>query len=628
MNTETILEFDKIKAQLEDYALSEGAKARLSALSPSLKEEVCRAQLEETTRARRTLDEYGTPPLTAMPEIDKILTLSVAGGMLTTSQFMAIAGFLTACQRMASYLKRAGSSDAVMASYAAGLQEAGSLQNEITDAIHGDQVQDKASPWLYDLRRDIERMEEKVQQKLTNLLRANRDICSDAYPVQRNGHYALPIKRELKSRMAGTVIDYSASGSTCFIEPAAVQEMTEEILSLRVEEENEVLRILYTLSDAVAQQADVIRANQQIMEDLDFIFAKGRLSQALGACAPKIGVERRLDIRGGRHPLLPREKCVPLDLTMDGGVRGITITGPNTGGKTVALKTVGLLCLMAQCGLHVPAAEGTYLCMNSQYLCDIGDGQSIAENLSTFSAHMTNVKRILDQVNDQSLVLLDELGSGTDPAEGMGLAIAILEELAASGCLFLVTTHYPEVKSFAERAEGVMNARMAFDRESLRPLYRLEMGLAGESCALHIAARLGFAPALLSRARQAAYGEAERAAQSAKKAKQAAKGGPRLQRQKALYRHEARFSVGDSVMVYPEKKVGIVFQPEDEEGRLIVVVQGRRRTLLYKRVKLIAPARELYPDDYDFSIIFDTVEQRKTRHREDRVGLDKKRDRQ
>ncbi len=636
MNAETTLDFSIIKEQLAGYALSEGARSRLLALTPVMKEGLCYSQLEETTRARRALDEYGTPPLTAMPEIDKIIALSEVGSVLMPGQLLAIAGFLTACQRMDAYLKRAGRSDEVMASYAAALQGAAGLQNDITDAIHGEQVQDKASPWLYDVRREIERLEEKVQQKLVNLLRGNKSLFSDAYPVQRNGRYTLPVKREMKSRVPGTVVDYSGSGGTCFIEPAAISDLTEEILSLRVAEENEVLRILYTLTDEVAQHAALLRSNQQIMEDLDFIFAKGKLSQFMKATCPEVGLERRIVIRQGRHPLIPGEKCVPLDLKMGTAeaadangvdIIGVTITGPNTGGKTVTLKTVGLLCMMAQCGLHVPAAEGTYLCMNSQYLCDIGDGQSISENLSTFSAHMTNVREILDKVNNQSLVLLDELGSGTDPAEGMGLAIAILEELRYRDCLFLVTTHYPEVKTFAEHTPGVMNARMAFDRESLQPLYRLEMGLAGESCALHIAKRLGFSQELLDRAKEAAYGIAkeQRAAAAKPDAPQAAitkrddrtkapARGPKVERVEASRRHKAKFSVGDSVTVYPQKEVGIVFQPEDEEGRMIVQIKGRKRNVSYKRVKLLAPASELYPPDYDFSIVFDSVATRKARH--------------
>ena len=652
MNAEITLDFTIIKEQLAGYALSEGARSRLVALTPSMKEGLCYSQLEETTRARRALDEYGTPPLTAMPEIEKIIALSEVGSMLIPSQLLAIAGFLTACQRMEAYLKRAGSSDEVMASYAAALQGAAGLQNDITDAIRGDQVQDKASPWLYDVRREIERLEEKVQQKLINMLRGHKELYSDSYPVQRNGRYTLPVKREMKSRVPGTVVDYSGSGGTCFIEPAAISDLTEEILSLKVAEENEVLRILYALTDEVAQHAELLRSNQRIMEDLDFIFAKGKLSQAMKATCPEIGLERRIIIRQGRHPLIDRERCVPLDLTMGAGtgedgsdVIGVTITGPNTGGKTVALKTVGLLCMMAQCGLHVPAAEGTYLCMNSQYLCDIGDGQSISENLSTFSAHMTNVREVLDKVNNQSLVLLDELGSGTDPAEGMGLAIAILEELRYRDCLFLVTTHYPEVKTFAEHTTGVVNARMAFDRESLQPLYKLEMGLAGESCALHIAKRLGFSQDLLDRAREAAYGamqelqsgamgngdenssspktvgKAEKpsglAAGGPKKRDDRTKAparGPKVERIEASRRHKAKFSVGDSVTVYPQKEVGIVFQPEDEEGRMIVQIKGRKRNVSYKRVKLLAPASELYPADYDFSIVFDSVATRKARH--------------
>jgi dsDNA-specific endonuclease/ATPase MutS2 len=328
-------------------------------------------------------------------------------------------------------------------------------------------------------------------------------------------------------------------------------------------------------------------------------------------------------MENARHPLISRDSAVPLNFEAGGDNKGVVITGPNTGGKTVALKTVGLLSLMAQSGLHVPADEVSDFCLNNLVLCDIGDGQSIAENLSTFSSHMRNIIAILKQADQESLVLLDELGSGTDPTEGMGLAIAILDELGAKGCLFVVTTHYPEIKEYASMKPGLVNARMTFDKESLMPLYQLEIGEAGESCALHIAERLGMPRQMLQRAHQAAYGSKtdehrSAAQQNNSTPNRAAATPPRIVKQEEpepeIQSHRDKFNIGDSVFVYPRKEIGIVYARSNEKGEIGVQVKGQKRLVNHKRIKLFVPASELYPEDYDFSIIFDSVANRKARH--------------
>jgi len=305
---------------------------------------------------------------------------------------------------------------------------------------------------------------------------------------------------------------------------------------------------------------------------------------------------------------------VPLDFTIGGGVRGVVITGPNTGGKTVALKTVGLLSLMAQSGLHVPAEPGSRFTMNAGVLCDIGDGQSITENLSTFSSHMTNIIGILEETTPECLVLLDELGSGTDPAEGMGLAVAILEELRRRGCLFVATSHYPEIKEYAAQTDALQNARMAFDRESLQPLFRLEMGEAGESCAIYIAQRLGLPAHMLDRARAAAYYGALTAEESQETPQLPGRRMIRIAEEKPAPRHCDRFQVGDSVRVHPQRETGVVYCRADEKGMVGVQVRKRKFLVNHKRIQLLVAADALYPDNYDFSIIFDTVANRKARH--------------
>lgn len=363
--------------------------------------------------------------------------------------------------------------------------------------------------------------------------------------------------------------------------------------------------------------------SREMMEKLDFIFSKGKLSMDMDAVEPAVNTERKIFLKDGRHPLMPKTICVPLQFSIGEDVNGIVITGPNTGGKTVAIKTVALNCMMAQCGLHVTCKEAN-ICMNSNYLCDIGDGQNLSQNLSTFSAHITNVLQILREVGKESLVIMDELGSGTDPAEGMGIAITILEELRKSGCLFLVTTHYPEVKTFAEETEGIVNARMTFDKDTLQPTYQMVIGEAGESCAFYIASRLGMPEDMLRVAVRAAYGEhavsefvfLDKEKEHTKR-KNSSDTSKRIQKTKKSIpkeRLKEKYKRGDSVMIYPDRKIGIVCQQINEKGVLQVQLPNKKIWINHKRVKLHVAADQLYPADYDFSIIFDTVENRKKRH--------------
>ena len=552
-----MLEFDKIRELLKEGASTERARERIDALVPILDQERAEAAIEETTEARKVLDSLGTPPSGSTQEVREIAQEAELGSLLGAGQL------------------------------------------------------------------------DQIRLKLENMLRSSRSIFSESFVSNRNGHYTLPVKKEHKNKVPGTVIDASSTGATVFIEPSAISRLREELETLRIEEENEEKMILYTLSAMVVDSAEAIRINLEYMEELDFIFAKGKLSVSMKASRPELNTERRIRLVNGRHPLLPIQNSVPLNIEFGGLIKGVIITGPNTGGKTVAMKTVGLLSVMAQCGLHVPCEEAD-LAMNAGFFCDIGDGQSISENLSTFSAHMKNVIRILEQTEEESLVLLDELGSGTDPAEGMGLAVAVLEELRGRGWLFMVTTHYPEVKEYGERTEGVINARMAFDRESLRPLYRLELGESGESCAFYIAKRLGMPQRILNRAEKAAYGtvagktskrppektdpkpqQKTAASRIRPKRTEPDTGEKRRQRQTQIGK---KFALGDSVMVYPQKKLGIVFAPANDKGEVGVQIQKRKIFVSHRSLRLHVSAEKMYPPDYDFSILFDTVENRKARH--------------
>ena len=634
MNIEQQIEFDKIKETWMNLAVTAQAKERIKETSFYLSERELRKQLRDTTDARLLMEKLGTPPLQSVDEIKDILTAAEKGDCLTPYQMERVEAVLAAIRRLKDYLERGKLYDNPLSFYEENFDAQEELSEEISRQIRGGAVDDYASRELLQIRGQITKCEEEMKQRAEQILRMNKAYMADNYSTLRSGRLCLPVKKEYRQKVPGSVIDQSATGSTLFIEPEGVAKYAEQLQLLRISEENEVYRILYTLTAMVAATADVMNENISMMERLDFILSKGKLSMDMEAVEPQINTERRIMLKDARHPLMDRAVNVPLQFEIGDQTRGIVITGPNTGGKTVAIKTVMLNCMMAQCGLHVTCREAD-ICMSSSYLCDIGDGQNLSENLSTFSAHIKNVLTVLSEINRESFVIMDEMGSGTDPAEGMGIAIAILEELRKSGATFLVTTHYPEVKEYAAKAEGIINARMTFDKETLRPTYQMVIGEAGESCAFYIADRLGMPAEMLNVAIEAAYGKeavenyafAENnhngtaqtgqpkntkqkpALQSKNHAKIS-----KMKSQKPTTELTEKFKRGDSVMVYPDKKIGIVCEPVNEKGVLRVQLPDKKIYINHKRVKLHVAASELYPEDYDFSIIFETVENRKKRH--------------
>lgn len=618
--TEKVIEFDKIKELWMSLAMTESAKGRISEMQPYLSEIDLRAKLRETTESREMIEKCGNPPVASLHGVEELLNVADKGDCLSVVQLLQMERALAAVDRMKTYLKRGQSYDISLAYYEENLENLEEIREAIGVTIVNESVSDSASKLLKSLRYDIALAEEKMKEKADAAIRSHKDCVSDSFSTTRNGHICIPVKKEYKYKIPGNVIDKSSTGSTLFIEPAASAKYYEELQVLRMDEENEVHRILYELTAMIASGAETIKQDIAVMERLDFIFSKGKLSLEYGGCEPQILTERKIELIDARHPLMDAAICVPLRFSMGDGTKGIVITGPNTGGKTVALKTVVLNCMMAQCGLHVPCKEAQ-VCMHSNFLCDIGDGQNISENLSTFSAHITNVLDILTSVNEERLVIMDELGSGTDPLEGMGIAVAILEELKKSGAFFLVTTHYPEVKVYAEKSEGIVNARMAFDKEKLKPLYQMEIGEAGESCAFYIARRLGMPMDMLQKAADEAYGKDYDISELVPLMEDALdkKHTPHVIRKKEHKRGKRiEFHLGDSVMVYPDKKIGIVCKEVDDKGVLQVQLKGKKIWINHKRVKLHVAAEELYPENYDFSIIFDSVENRKLRHQMER----------
>ena len=623
MKIDTQIEFDKIKKLWKEQAVTEAAGEQIEAAGIILSELELRKQLRDTTNSKKLIEKLGTPPLQSLSELREIIALAGKGGCLTPYQLERVEKGLVAIRRLKEYLARGRQLENPLAYYEENLQVDEELREEISRQIRGGAVDDYASRELYQVRQKIVRCEEEMKQKAEQVMRTNKDCMADNFCTIRNGRVCVPVKKDCKLKISGSVVDKSATGSTFFIEPTGVAKIYEELQLLKISEENEVYRILYTLSAMVATAEAMFLEAMELMERLDFILSKGKLSLQLDATEPHINTERYLVLKDARHPLMNPKVNIPLQFELGRAARGVVITGPNTGGKTVAIKTVMLNCVMAQCGLHVTCGEAD-ICMNASYLCDIGDGQNLSENLSTFSAHIKNVLEVLSAVTENSLVVMDELGSGTDPTEGMGIAIAILEELRKSGALFLVTTHYPEVKEYAKKTEGVQNARMTFDKETLQPTYRMVLGEAGESCAFYIADRLGMPEAMLRVAIEAVYGaDSVKNYQLSEKtsvpanAPEHKKSSARIVKQKANKQKtelSEKFRRGDSVMLYPDKKIGIVCEGVNEQGCLRVQLPNRKIWINHKRVKLLVAAAELYPDDYDFSIIFDTVENRKIRH--------------
>lgn len=618
MNIERQIEFDKVKDIWADLAITDWAKEKIREAILYFSETELKKQLRDTTDARILIEKLGTPPLQNISEIKEVLLIAEKGNCLTPYQLERVERVLVVIKRLKDYLARGKMYQNSLAYYDENLDAISELGQEIGNKIRNGAVDDYASKELEQIRKQIIKCEEQMKQKAEQILRSNKECMADNYCTFRNGRICLPVKKDYKLKISGSVIDKSSTGSTLFIEPSSVAKYYEELQLLKISEENEVYNILYTLSAFVLASSPILHADLTMIEKLDFIFSKGKLSLDMEATEPTINTERRMKLLEARHPLMDKSIAVPLQFEIGESVRGIVITGPNTGGKTVAIKTVMLNCIMAQCGLHVTCKQAD-ICMNSSYLCDIGDGQNLSENLSTFSAHITNVLDVLSEANKDSFVIMDELGSGTDPMEGMGIAIAILEELRKSGAIFLVTTHYPEVKEYAAKAKDIVNARMAFDKETLCPTYQMIIGEAGESCAFYIADRLGMPREMLKVAIRAAYGEEavkfytfqnpenNIIKKSTTKITKAKTG-------KSNAKLITKYKIGDSVMVYPEKKIGIVCELINEKGVLRVQLPNKKIWINHKRVKLHVAAAELYPEDYDFSIIFESVENRKKRH--------------
>lgn len=509
-----ILELPKILDQLARFSTFSAGADLIREIKPTPDLAQAQEWQAETSEARKLLDIKSEINMGGARDVRAAAMQATRGLILEPQTFLDIRGTLRRASNLRRTLTRLTGQFPRMSAIAEQLEECTALQGEISAVLDDNGVVlDSASPRLAVVRRDMRIAFDRLQSRLSSLINNtnNQRFLQEQLITQRNGRYVIPLRAEFKGRIPGVVHDSSASGATVFIEPLATVELNNAWRELQLEEENEIRRILQALTDQVGHEAEFIVRTVETLAYLDLVLAKAKYAEHLQASAPKlVGFRKMNDIRHpgsrikleqARHPLLPSLKVVPIDVEFDDETYVLVITGPNTGGKTVALKTVGLLILMAQCGLHVPAADGAELSVFEGVYADIGDEQSIEQSLSTFSAHMTNTIRILEEANDRCLVILDELGAGTDPAEGSALARAILSYLLDRGVTTLVTTHHPELKVYSHEKKGVRNASVEFDLQTLAPTYRLIVGLPGRSNALAIATRLGLPGDIIADAR-------------------------------------------------------------------------------------------------------------------------------
>ncbi|HEX9025830.1 MAG TPA: endonuclease MutS2 [Clostridium sp.] len=500
-----ILEFYKIKDRIKKYARTNAGKTMVEALEPYDNVYEINNKLEETNEALEILITKGNPPLEGLFDIQEGIERAKKGGVLTPEQLLRVSGMLRVSRTMKEFVKREEAEKAYprLEDLAYILVPIKTLEDEIDRAIVSEEeISDKASQTLYNIRRSLKEKNSSVREKINSIVKSNSKYLQDDLYTMRGDRYVIPVKSEYKSQVPGLVHDQSSTGATFFIEPMSLVNLNNEIRELVLKEKAEIERILTELSLKVQAHGEQCLSNFKILIEFDFIFAKGRYASHLNAIKPIVREDGVFNIISARHPLIESDKVVPADIYLGEEFQTLMITGPNTGGKTVTIKTVGLLHIMGLSGLLIPARDNSSIAFFKEIFADIGDEQSIEQSLSTFSSHMTNIVNIMKHVDDKSMVLFDELGAGTDPAEGAALAVSILETLRRRGAKQIATTHYSELKAYALKTDGVENASVEFDIETLSPTYRLLIGVPGKSNAFEISKRLGLVEGVIKRAKE------------------------------------------------------------------------------------------------------------------------------
>ncbi len=498
------LEFDKIRAMLADCAMTEGARQMCLSLSPTDRPDTVLRRTRRTTDARRLVDAKGYPSFGDVKDVGGACERADKGAVLSLRELLDIADVLRTSRILLDYINGNKLFDTVLDELFDRLITNRHLEDRIfRSVISEEMIADEASSELADIRRKIRHENNRIKEILQKYVTAgsHSKYLQENIVTMRNGRYVVPVKAECKNEVKGLLHDTSSSGATIFIEPIAVVEANNELRILQSREEHEIERILAELSAAVSEYSTAIYLNYKNISEIAFVFACASLSERLGGVPCEMSGGRTANLKRARHPLIEKDKVVPIDLHIDGGNDTLIITGPNTGGKTVTLKTLGLFALMAQSGLHIPADTGSSICIFDNIFADIGDSQSIEQSLSTFSSHMVNIVKMLSEISENSLVLFDELCAGTDPVEGAALALSIIEAVRNRGAMCMATTHYAELKAYALQEAGVCNASCEFDVNSLKPTYKLIIGTPGKSNAFAISLKLGLDEAIIDKAK-------------------------------------------------------------------------------------------------------------------------------
>ncbi|MFC9709154.1 DNA mismatch repair protein MutS [Paenibacillus sp. NPDC056933] len=647
-NTLNSLGYPQIQKNLAACATSYLGKRYARDMRPMVDARLIEIRLEETAEAAALIRFGASVPIPSLEGMETIMDLLGTGYLFSERDFSHLAQFLRSCAQLMKYMESKSEAAPTVSRYAASMMEMESLLSEIERCIHSGRIQDQASKELVRIRKKMTVNEERMKRKLDSLVSKHRSIMQENVISQRGGRTVLPIKKEFRKLVKGSVLDESGSGQTVYIEPAELVGLQMELASLQAEESREEMKILGDLTSLAESYHREIALNTETIGILDFLFAKAKYAATMDGRIVHVNANGRVRIQNARHPFMGAS-MVPLDFAIGHTYSSLIITGPNTGGKTVALKTLGLLTLMMQSGLLVPVSEGGEMAVYREVAVDIGDGQSLEQALSTFSAHIRNMIGILEQADSSTLVLIDEMASGTDPGEGVGLSIAMLEELHHRGATVVATTHFGEIKHFAAATPGFENARMEFDTVSLQPLYRLRIGEAGESYAYSIALKLGMPQRIIERSKVVSdQGVSQRVSPSlspsvplanstpsprsstteqehlnktrntVKSVNPSAQTGTRKQSDRSETLEPTSpakaFRKGDRVYAAYLNQSGIVCDLEDSRGNIGVMLRGRKVKIHKKRLTLHISAQELYPgDDYDLDIVLETKENRKKR---------------
>lgn len=496
------LQYNKLKEIVKSYCVSGLGKQLLDKLEPSSSIKEVKNRLNETTEARAILDTECHVPFSGISNVENIIENLEKGTILDPGRLVSMSDFLRGCRKIKKFMLDKKFLAPVLASYANSLSEFKSIEEEINNSIKGNRVDSAASKELKRIRNSIDSVEEKIKERLNKFLNssANKKYIQEFFISKKDDRYTIPIKASYKNQVLGTIIEVSSKGSTVFIEPNTVTKLNGELASLKAEEAMEEYQILATLSGMILENIYEIKINMDLISQYDMVFAKAKFSKHIGGVEPKLNDYGYIKLVQCKHPLLTGE-AVPLNFEIGKDYRGLIITGPNAGGKTVVLKTIGLLTLATMSGFHIIADKETEIAVFEKIFVDIGDNQSIENALSTFSSHMKNLSEIMRASNNNTLLLFDEIGSGTEPNEGAALAISILEEFYHMGCITVATTHYGEIKRFSEMHNDFMNAAMQFNSETLEPMYKLMIGKSGESNALWISRKMNVRENVLQRAK-------------------------------------------------------------------------------------------------------------------------------